>query len=430
MNSRVRDFFRVETKDIVSFNNFDQIYYVFEQMILYDIDVPELEGLGERLPLALNKIATEKLDRDDVITFFPIVWGKFEPYARKILYIINPKEYEVVRKDKNSSIVTILDKMGIKVFLQKHERTNETDAIYSTYKIRNAEAHQCDTWSLRKCYDILANAMASFLIVTNRALPALQSAMENVSQDRKIELYDFKDLPKIKVDIFDHRFTGNLFFNLNEYFTGYRKIGDSSFDEEGWIISTEYVIDGEKTHIDYDYVKDCQRVIRQSERIIYTYEDNKPQRIEENDYRTYSYDDEDKLIKIEIYHRFSGRDAFTRSQIIEVEYLTDGGLKVTRLKCRMPHSDRKNEKGEEISIIDTRYFDRFGYLTSCVWKNSGIKYTCTYTSDGRLLQIKYPDKKHEVKRIGDNLFFIEKDDATPGILTIEGITRDVGFLFP
>lgn len=72
MNSKVRNLFRNESKDIESFTNFNQVYFVFEQMVEYDVDVPEIEGLQERLPYALNKIATEKLDRNDVLTYFPM----------------------------------------------------------------------------------------------------------------------------------------------------------------------------------------------------------------------------------------------------------------------------------------------------------------------------------------------------------------------
>lgn len=96
MDTKVRDLFRMETEDMVQFMNFNEIYYIFEQLVQFDVKVPELEGLGERLSYALNMIATTKLDRNDIITFFPIVWEKFEVYVKQLLYIINSCKYEVI----------------------------------------------------------------------------------------------------------------------------------------------------------------------------------------------------------------------------------------------------------------------------------------------------------------------------------------------
>ena len=45
MNSKVRDFFKRETSEIVSISNFDQVFNVLEQLIQYDVNVPELEGI-------------------------------------------------------------------------------------------------------------------------------------------------------------------------------------------------------------------------------------------------------------------------------------------------------------------------------------------------------------------------------------------------
>ena len=45
MNSKVRNLFRNESKDIESFTNFNQVYFVFEQMVEYDVDVPEIEDI-------------------------------------------------------------------------------------------------------------------------------------------------------------------------------------------------------------------------------------------------------------------------------------------------------------------------------------------------------------------------------------------------
>ena len=90
----VKRFVRLETKEYYEKENFDEVYFMLQHIIECDIEAPGITGLSERLPYALNRIAEDGLTRQDIMTFFPIVWQKFEPYVKKILYIIDPKGFE------------------------------------------------------------------------------------------------------------------------------------------------------------------------------------------------------------------------------------------------------------------------------------------------------------------------------------------------
>ena len=48
MNSKVKDFILLETREAIIFNKFDEIYYIFEQIIDYDIASYAIEGISER----------------------------------------------------------------------------------------------------------------------------------------------------------------------------------------------------------------------------------------------------------------------------------------------------------------------------------------------------------------------------------------------
>lgn len=416
MNTKVRDLFRIETKDIVSFTNFNQIYYVFEQMVLYDIDVPEIEGLSERVPYALNKIATEKLDRNDIITFFPIIWGKFEPYVRKLLYIINPSKYRKVRNNKNSSVVNVLAELGIKVFVQEKDRTKETEAIYTTYNLRNTEAHVCETWSICKCYDKLAKTLAALLIVTNKVLPDIQIAMKGVPKEKQIRVPLMENVTSIKVDIFDARFHRYFFYNLNDYYSKYQRIDCWEYNRNGWLVSEHHNHGGDESLTTYEYEYKGELVVRCNviKKEPHTKsEDNLKEK--KTGYYTYSYNDQNQIIMVQQYDTPIGYDdSFYLCFIIEIEYLTDGGLCIKHKRMRDKRLQNRSylmrKENEEDTVVSTeiRYYSPDGRLIKrCKGQNIANYF---YSDSGMLSKIEYTGNLFdEVKYIGDNMIIIRKE---------------------
>ena len=409
MNSKVRDLFRVETKDIVSFENFNQIYYVFEQMVLYDVDVPEIEGLRERLPYALNKVAVEKLDRNDIITFFPIIWGKFEPYARKLLYLVNPSKYKRIRSNKNSSVVNVLDELGIKVFVNELHRTNKTDAVFTVYQLRNSEAHECETWSIRKCYNMLAKALSAFLIVTNKALPDIQRAMEGVPEERRIRVPLLKHNLSVTVDILGD-FRGS-FYDLNMSTLPYYKIGDLEFDRNGWPVLMKYSCDDYTTIERFEYEYKKEKVVKSSiiKKTQYLKRDHESKE-EIYRYSLYEYNDQNQIIMIRRFRKDTRSNQFFLRSIEEIEYLTDGGLIITKkdfIRKLDMIGDRKSQSEDETVHEQKRFYDSRGLLVRRTSGNNSFNYT--YISNGVLSRIEYPDYSYdEIKHIGENEFIVRK----------------------
>lgn len=411
MNIRVRDFFRIETKDIITFENWDQIYYVFEQMVEYDVDVPELEGLRERLPYAFNKIATEKLDRNDIITFFPIIWGKFESYAKKLLFITNPSEYAEIRKNKDKSLVKVLQKMQTNVFTNPKDRDNETEAIYTAYELRNNEAHECEKWSVRKCYDKLAKVMAAFLIITNKALPELQLAMQAMPDERKIRILPLRKICDIGVDIFDIRYNQNLFFNLNDYYTQYCSVDLYRYDKKGWLLSDESIHYGYKNKTEYLYEKREGMVVKRIGHIIRTnMNNNNEEKEDDSEYRIYNYDDENKLVRVEIIRGNYRDNKYSKRIIVDIDYLTNGGIKIIKKEIiPMDRYIKSDSDTERIGIIDVKEFDCEGRLLAHNGIRGDVKYV--YSDNGSLSRIEYSDYSFdEIKTIGDNQLIIHKDN--------------------
>lgn len=404
MDPKVKSLFRIETKDIITFEDFDRVFYVFQQLVLYDIDVPEIEGLSERLPYALNTVATEKLDRNDIITFFPIIWGKFEPYARKLLYVIKPEKYEEICRKRKGTLQNVLEGIGIKVFVKGVNRTDETQAVFETYKMRNVEAHECELWSVRECYDQLAKTIAAFLIITKKVLPEVQIAMEKIPADRRIVVSDI-NYPTTTVDIFDERYSCDLFYNLNDYCSGYRRIGEREYDRNGWILSWHFLWKDHESVTRYEYETDGKRIIK-CKLVETPHRTPVKEGFEDKDvgYYTYGYDYDGKLNKIQRFRWESRLKKYFLRQIIEIEYLTQGGVIVTKRVYRL----RDNQESKDEYEVEKRYYDSKGFL---IWRNNECGDTqYMYSDNGVLTRIEYPDNSFdEIKYLGDNVFRIHRN---------------------
>lgn len=405
MNLKVRNMFRIESKDYISFENFNEIYYVLEQMIEYDVDVPEVAGLQERLPYALQKIATEKLDRNDIITFFPIIWGKFEPYARKVLYILDPIKYSQTRTHSRNSLVDVLKAIGVTVFIQDpKKRTMETEAIFTAYQLRNGEAHECETWSLRDCYDKMAKVITAYLIVTEKALPDLKTVMKAVPNEKRLRILNEKDFKAINVDIFDCRYTQLMFFNLSDFFSHYRRIGGTEYNIDGWRISCSYESSYYRNMSEtfYSYERDGQKIIKQKRR---TGNSDKTGSADEPYYSLYKYNDESKLVKIERYQIDGINGESMPRSVVDIDYQTDGSIVITHktITRNLSTIKKPDDKEFDIRINDIRVFDSKGRIIKR--GNSSFH----YSDDGSIMRIEYPDYSFdEFRLIGNNMYRVHK----------------------
>lgn len=415
MDAKVRDLFRMETKDIIKLEKFNEIYYVFDWLVKFDIDVPELEGLEERLSYALNIIATEKLDRNDIITFFPIIWSKFEVYVKQVLYIINREEYKKIRK-RNGSIRDYLEGLGIKVCIsQKEERNECTEAMFITYNLRNIEAHECEKWSNRIYYDKLANVLASFLIVTNKVLPDIQRIIrDEVPEEKKVEipifrrfnllslmevnyelLFNITDLNNIKSI---QTMCGGTFYSLRKFDQEGRYLGQHSESLEG---------EGVDECVRYEYengrIKKQTKFLKESS--------GKIKGLEE--YVEYKYNDIGDIERFTHYIKDKKVRQYIKKSEIEIRYMTDGKVSIIKTKYSLFEKHRKMR----CIYQEMRLYDCDGKILEIrdLEKQGTIQFI--YNLNRELVRIEYPDNSYdEIKMIADNMFKIHFKNDGDGFL--------------
>lgn len=218
MNRDIKKMFKRETQDLgvktSTHAKFDELFYIFSKLVEYDVDVEAVEGLRERLLYALSKIASEKLDRNDVISLFPIIWGKFESFVRKLLYICDKQQYLILVDNTNgfSGLNTYLSSLGISV--SKSNQEWKSDSISITYNIRNNDSHVCEAWSLHKFYKYLGCALDAYLFVVEKTLPKIQKAITTMPTYAGLDLSYSKE-PVILFDPIIQKY--NLFYRISDF---------------------------------------------------------------------------------------------------------------------------------------------------------------------------------------------------------------------
>ena len=189
MDNRVRDFIRTETKSILRIEragDFEEVYSVFLRIL--DVETPSIPGseyIGSRVRYALEKIALEKLDRDDIIT---IVSGKFEAFCGKALYLVDQGKGLHTREDggqEDHSLTAVLYDLGISAFVKNPKnRTAVSQAVHFAYSMRDLTSADMEDWAMAKCFYRLSQCLAAYLIVVGKNLSAIKSALgiENVEK--------------------------------------------------------------------------------------------------------------------------------------------------------------------------------------------------------------------------------------------------------
>ena len=189
ISQAVKRFVRLETKELYKKDNFDEVYYMLKHIIECEVEAPKIEGISEKLPDALNRIAEDGLTRQDIMLLFPVVWGTFEPYVKKILFIIDPEEFKQYTKDSNKSLLQYLSLLKIEVFVQEKYRNHFTQAFYETYRLRNTHAHECQYWSITNCYEKLSQALLAYLFLTDHCLDEIKKAIKTGNLHTVIPIY-------------------------------------------------------------------------------------------------------------------------------------------------------------------------------------------------------------------------------------------------
>lgn len=442
MNSKVRDYFRRESNAYhVQFNDFNQAYHVFEQIVESDIGDSAVEGLRERLPYALTKIAVEKLDRNDIITYFPIIWSKFEPYVKKLVLFADTPKYNTLVQNRRAMLSDYLLALGIDISVLKGGSSQNARAIYGTYGLRNIEAHRCESWGLRTFFDRLAQALSAYLLVTEEAIKIINNSNSSSSSTYGIDI-NFSQIGII-INPGDNEFT--RFFRIKDFNVCLKRISSSNgslkeFDSNGCLIHSLVEADQRvyEAHFRYDYNTDQLPVRRHHYSSIRNKDDSSDSATEYSSYADYQYNEDGNIASIVTYSpgkRRETKSVFYKSSSLYVDYRADGAISIHLARYKpaqdtAPYSDYEPDP-QDPSVVITRKehyeYDKNGLLQELRDHNDRIINRYEYNETGNLCRVLTRDGKEiMVETLGSDLLFYEstRTDAEQNLTKKMSICND------
>ena len=130
---------------------------------------PELRGISQRYPQAIDMIFDKDATHAEVITGIATAL-RIEPIFRMILMISDPDEYESVTKQKKG-FAYVIRKLGVNAKNVDLDRPREyyagmgkcIEQIAVSYQLRNVEAHTCELWGRREMYENIDCVLVSYL---------------------------------------------------------------------------------------------------------------------------------------------------------------------------------------------------------------------------------------------------------------------------
>lgn len=407
MNSKVRDFFQIETDRILIIDNFDDVYHVFEQLVELDVEVPREEGLRERLPYALEKITCDKIDRNDVITFFPIIWQKFESYVKKLVYLIDRDKFEALSVDHRNGLWQYLGALNYVAPFP--------DIIQKACKLRNKESHSCESDSLRYCYNSLAYALAAYLYVTRNAIPKLKTLKNQIPDLFKIDLSVVRHY-NINTDCSRPFF--NRLYRLSDITAHIKRIEHpdyvETYDDTGMLVSTcSKSIEDERGNVSfhrsrYEYKRVTDHLVR-----CYVISEYSGYTEEKRLLKEFKYDQSNRLVSISFFTS-NNRHGTYKSGDFYIEYCPDGSIVTTRINWRpidkfTKYADHKKIDGElYMSNSTIKEYDKFGLLRTIKDENGKTISRYVYSDEGVLTNIVHAHHHSQrVEIIGNCIYFYE-----------------------
>lgn len=420
MDNRVKEYIKLEISDVVEMSNFDEVYYVFEKIIDYDVASSSVAGIKERMSNALNKLACDKIDREDLISNMSTISHCIEPFVKKVLYLIDKEKYSEISSKKSSSLSECMEAIGVKVFVDKKNRTPLTDCIYYAYNNRNDESHECVKWSQLKLYSHIRNELVTLYVIVEKNIEKIKNALFRVGeikelQYRKFDLSSFKNMcPNIMFRLFQYGV-----YNLESKIK-VLKIGDGSFhfDKDGKVINCFGIMEDSIFKHCYEYEESEGKILSYKEVCENNYKGNISTYVSTE--ARYLYDSDDKVKSILIYY---GKNNSKKDEIFFI-YEADGGVKITRNHYRLEKLLYVENEGEfKLSQTITYIFDNTGKLIRIEGEDWYKRYEYDESTLVRL--VNSSGEIIEVQTIADEQVYIQKkNDEDNGRIVKKLFFRD------
>lgn len=168
---------------------------IFFKALLFDLNQPQLQldGLQTRVLMSMNKILLEDLSKDDILALFPD-FVKIEPYLKKLLYLLNPIEFDSL-STRNKGLAAYINALDLNANSIRFD-TATIDSVFDlpnfavdfvrVYNLRNVESHNCESWSKKEIYINIESILVVYIYSTYKHVAALRII---INQEPDLENY-------------------------------------------------------------------------------------------------------------------------------------------------------------------------------------------------------------------------------------------------
>lgn len=174
--------------------NVSSVIDTFFNILTYPLNKSELrlDGLETNVPSALNKLLVTESSKSDTHLFFP-AFAKVEPFIRKICYLLYPQRYLEMESNKVGlgGFINFL-KLNTNNIDFENATTNQLidspnygEHLLRTYRLRNIESHQCESWTSRELYENIESVLVIYLYIADKFSNQLKPILDSVSDEKE-----------------------------------------------------------------------------------------------------------------------------------------------------------------------------------------------------------------------------------------------------
>lgn len=191
--NKIKDNIILETKDY--FNNkkinVENIIDLFHSVLMVRIDdEPKLQGVSVQIPKALVDILDEDSTKNmQLLAFGTLV--KFEPFLKKLIYILFPEKYNALKIEKKA-LAAVIKALKLNPNRIQYDDPSEFQKmsyydydyhLYKAYNLRNTESHDMQLWSNRELMENIESLLIFYLEVVSTYEELLRQILPTYNND-------------------------------------------------------------------------------------------------------------------------------------------------------------------------------------------------------------------------------------------------------
>lgn len=153
-------------------------------------NVKELLGIKTRYTRALEVFFNPESSHEAIVDSIAMLF-KVEPIFKLLLYIIDNEKYNKVVEENTgfSGVIRLLDLNPYNINLNQKQSNSSgkgkyIEQISMVYRLRNTEAHTCESWSRKELYTNVDAVLVSLLYCIDKNKKIIQAKINQISTNK------------------------------------------------------------------------------------------------------------------------------------------------------------------------------------------------------------------------------------------------------